>query len=159
MTPVAPQRGSVAFSLIEVTLALGVAGFCLIAIFGLLPMGLSSNQAAIQETLATNILSEVVTDLKNTPLETTTFKSPQFSISVPPDPTAAGTDTTLYFTGNGQQVAGASSVDARFKVTVSFVANNTGAKAATFARLKITWPPAAVNATGSVETFTALDRN
>ncbi|HEV2841922.1 MAG TPA: hypothetical protein VGW39_11395 [Chthoniobacterales bacterium] len=31
------------FSLVEVTLALGVASVCLIAIFGLLPVGLRTN--------------------------------------------------------------------------------------------------------------------
>ena len=36
-----------AFTLIEVTLALGITAFCLLAIFGLLPVGLRSNQAAV----------------------------------------------------------------------------------------------------------------
>lgn len=39
-----------AFSLVEVTLALGVTGFCLIAILGLIPVGISSNQAASEQT-------------------------------------------------------------------------------------------------------------
>ena len=40
------------FSLVEVTLALGVASVCLIAIFGLLPVGLRTNQDAIQQVAA-----------------------------------------------------------------------------------------------------------
>src|SRR5947208_6788482 len=52
-----------AFSLVEVTLALGVAAFCLIAVLGLLPTGLKTQQASIQQTTANTICSQVVADL------------------------------------------------------------------------------------------------
>src|SRR5438552_15177106 len=55
------------FSLVEVTLALGVAGFCLIAVFGLLPIGVQTNQRALSQTAATAILSSVVADMRATP--------------------------------------------------------------------------------------------
>jgi uncharacterized protein (TIGR02598 family) len=32
------------FSLVEVTLALGIAAFCLIALFGLMPVGVQTNR-------------------------------------------------------------------------------------------------------------------
>ena len=52
-----------AFSLVEVTLALGVAAFCLIAVFGLVPVGLQTNRNATSQTAATNIIAAVVADL------------------------------------------------------------------------------------------------
>ena len=58
------------FSLVEVTLALGVASVCLIAIFGLLPVGLRTNQDAIQQVAAADILGAVMTDLRATPVST-----------------------------------------------------------------------------------------
>ena len=54
------------FSLVEVTLALGVASVCLIAIFGLLPVGLRTNQDAIQQGSAADILGAVMADLRAT---------------------------------------------------------------------------------------------
>ena len=56
-----------AFSLVEVTLALGFAAFCLIAVFGLVPVGVQTNRNATSQTAATNILSSVVSDLRASP--------------------------------------------------------------------------------------------
>src|SRR5437867_7336907 len=52
-----------AFSLVEVTLALGVAAFCLIAVLGLLPTGLKTQQASTEQTTANTIVSQIVADL------------------------------------------------------------------------------------------------
>jgi len=53
-----------AFSLVEVTLALGIAAFCLIAVLGLLPTGLKTQQASIQQTTANQIISTIFADLR-----------------------------------------------------------------------------------------------
>ena len=82
-----------AFSLIEVTLALGIAAFCLIAVFGLMPVGVQTNRNATSQTAATNIMAAVVADLRATP--TTKNTSAQFGI-------VFGTAKTLYFDGTGQ---------------------------------------------------------
>ncbi len=47
------------FSLVELTLALGVAAFCLIAVFGLMPVGVQTNRNATSQTRATNIAAAV----------------------------------------------------------------------------------------------------
>ena len=53
-----------AFSLVELTLALGIAAFCLIAVLGLVPVGVQTNRNATSQTAATNILSSVVSDIR-----------------------------------------------------------------------------------------------
>ena len=53
-----------AFSLVEVTLALGVAAFCLIAVLGLLPTSLKTQQTSIQQTTANQIISQIFSDLR-----------------------------------------------------------------------------------------------
>jgi hypothetical protein len=53
-----------AFSLVEVTLALGVAAFCLIAVLGLLPTSLKTQQASIQQTTANQIISTIFSFLR-----------------------------------------------------------------------------------------------
>ena len=60
-------RPASAFSLLELALALGVAAFCLIAVFGLIPVGVQTNRNATSQTAATNIVALVVADLRATP--------------------------------------------------------------------------------------------
>ena len=74
-----------AFSLVEVTLALGIAAFCLIAVFGLVPVAVLTNRNATSQTAATNIMAAVVADMRATP--TTTNTSSQFGITLWTRPT------------------------------------------------------------------------
>ena len=66
------NRKTSAFSLVEVTLALGVAAFCLIAVFGLMPVGVQTNRNATSQMAATNIIAAVVADLRATPTTNST---------------------------------------------------------------------------------------
>ena len=149
------------FSLVEVTLALGVAAISLLVIFSLLPIGLQTNQRSIEQTASADILSAVVADLRATPVTNPRGNaaiSTQFGISIP----AAGSmgTTTLFFNAAGQSATSQQS-DSRYRVTVTFVSNGGGAKTATLADLKVTWPAGAAvgNAEGSAEMFAAFDRN
>jgi uncharacterized protein (TIGR02598 family) len=140
-----------AFSLVEIALALGVASFCLLAVFSLLPVGLQSNKAAIEQTAAIGILSSVSGDLRATPRGTTT--SAQYQVQI-------GTAKTLYIAEDGTW-APTLQQQSRYLLNVTFPTNSTGGRASTFATLRLSWPAAAsiINATGSVTSFLALDRN
>ncbi len=52
------------FALVEVTLALGVAAICLIALMGLLPTCLKTQQSSIQQTTANQIISQISSFLR-----------------------------------------------------------------------------------------------
>ena len=155
-----------AFSLVEVAVAIALSSFCLIALFGLLPVGLRINQTSIEQTAATGILTEITADLRATPSTIPAggaTTSQQFSIPIPANPvTTAPAATTLYFTSTGQ-----SSVESgvtgpwSYLVTISFLKNGPNAKTATFTKLQVSWPASvsAANAVGSVQTFVALERN
>lgn len=151
-----PRSTHAAFSLVEVTLALGVAVFCLVAIFGLLPIGVSTSQASMEQTAANGILSAVVADLRATPRQQAATSS-QFAIPIPDSGT--GEVVTLYFTADGQS-ATVLKPDSHYLLTLTFPATS-GGRAATLANLKVSWPAAATlaNASGVAETFVALDRN
>ena len=163
------------FSLVEVTLALGIAAFCLIAVFGLMPVGVQTNRNATSQTTATNIMAAVVSDLRATPATCT--KSRQFGIQF-------GTSTTLYFDAQAQSScdsAGTQKFQAavtcggtcssswspplqlRYQLTLTWNTSGTGicTAAVPCADLKVTWPAAATaaNASGSTEMFAAFDRN
>jgi uncharacterized protein (TIGR02598 family) len=150
-----------AFSLVEVTLALGVAAISLLVIFSLLPIGLQTNQRAIEQTASADILSVVAADLRATPVTSPrggAATSTQFAIGIP---AAGSTGTTTLFFNVAGQAATSQQADSRYRVTVTFVSNSGGAKTATFADLKVTWPAGAAvaNAQGSAEMFAAFDRN
>ncbi len=155
------RTSAAAFSLVEVTLALGVAGFCLLAIFGLLPVALNSNQAAIEQTTANGILSSIISDLRATPPTAppgAAATSRQYSIAIPAGGAAATTASPIFFNSEKQLVAQA---QGRYRVTIAFTGPppGGGAKSATCASLKVSWPAAASVPSGSVSSFVALDRN
>jgi len=58
------HRGVVAFSLVEVTLAIGVFSFCLISLVGLMPVGLTAVKSAHEEAAAVNCLSYLATSIR-----------------------------------------------------------------------------------------------
>jgi uncharacterized protein (TIGR02598 family) len=142
------MRSVAAFSLIEVTLALGIAAFCLIAVFGLMPVGVQTNRNATSQTGATNIIAAVVADLRATPTTSTT--STQFGITFGTNP------PPLYFDGAGQ-ASTSLTANSRYQLNVTW----SGSSALRYADLKVTWPAAATsaNVSGSVEMFAAFDRN
>src|SRR5437870_13907184 len=72
-----------AFSLVEVTLALGVAAFCLLAVFGLMPVGVQTNRNSTSQTTAANIAALAVADLR-----AAKTASPMVGITMPTDPTS-----------------------------------------------------------------------
>jgi uncharacterized protein (TIGR02598 family) len=148
------------FSLVEVTLALGVAGFSLIALMALLPIGIKSNQSAFSQTATATILSDVVADMRAAGLAAT---SPQYLINF---------SSTL-----GQHLCFASEggfanctpptnpqANARYRVVVTMFPPDA-THYATYANVKISWPPVVDPSTtvkapaGSIETVAAFDRH
>jgi uncharacterized protein (TIGR02598 family) len=149
------RHRSVGFSLVEVTVALGIAAFCLIGLFGLLPLGVQTNQSSISQTAAASVLSSVVADLRATPK--TSLTSLQYEITF-------GAAKILYFDGEGRVAVPANANAApRYRVTITFPPSPVGSFAPTFVSLKVSWPalvdPATATPAGSMETFTALDRH
>ena len=153
-----------AFSLIEVTLALGIGAFCLIAVMGLIPIGVLTNRNATSQTRATNIMAAVMADLRATPRANNT--SSQFAITF-------GTAKTLYFNSEGEascDLAGSQRADCvsawspaiqtRYRVTITFPTSPSGLS---YADVKATWPapvdPTTTTPSGSAEIFAAVDRN
>src|SRR5215831_190797 len=52
------------FSLVEVTIALGVAAICLTVLLGLLPTGIKTQQSGAQQTIANQIMTVILSDLR-----------------------------------------------------------------------------------------------
>ena len=151
-------RPSTGFSLVEVTLALGVAALSLLAIFGLLAAGSRVNHTAAEQATAAALLTAIAGDLRATPPATTT--SLQFGIAIPANPVGTPSSTTLYFDSMGKSSTSLGS-DSRYRIVLTFLPNGSG-RVATLLDLRVTWPGAAnpINMnTEAAETFLALDRN
>ena len=148
-----------AFSLVELTLALGIAAFCLIAVFGLVPVGVQTNRNATSQTAATNILSSVVSDIRASPPGQAA--SAKYQINK-----AKSSYTTVCFDGQGQSMrfstrgATCPATYYRFRLDVQVTtAISAGVVYPTYVWLKVSWPAASnpihsppVTPSGSVET-------
>jgi uncharacterized protein (TIGR02598 family) len=142
------RQSNRAFSLVEVTLALGIAAFCLLAVFGLMPVGVQTNRNAISQAAATNIVTAVTADLRATPKNSNT--SLQYHITFGTNP------LPMYFDGAGQ-VATTLGTNSRYQLNITW----SGSTRLRYADIRVSWPAAAspTNSQGSVETFAAFDRN
>jgi type II secretory pathway pseudopilin PulG len=123
------------FSLVEVTLALGVAAICLVTMLGLLPTGVRTQQNGIQQTTANQILSQVSSFLRaDVRLPPGLY---QQVCPNPPDPddpcnwdqlhghwaNVASPPDTLYFTQTGKQtgnVNGSLPANAVFRAKITY---------------------------------------
>jgi hypothetical protein len=162
-----------AFSLVEVTLALGIAAFCLIAVMGIIPVGVQTNRNATSQTAATNIIATVIADLRATPRSNNT--SLQFAIPFP-NPTPGATPISRYFDSQAQCACDGTGVpkpntltrtcsltwspplQLRYRLDITWRTAPTGLR---YADVKVWWPATATaaNASGSTEMFAAFDRN
>jgi uncharacterized protein (TIGR02598 family) len=64
--PRAPRSLPHGFSLIEVTIALGIVSFALIALFGLLPTGLTTFRSSIDRSVASQIAQNIISEARQT---------------------------------------------------------------------------------------------
>lgn len=111
-SPNKPKRGAAAqnhcssagFSLVEVVLAMGVISFAMISVIGLLPVGLSTFQRAMDQTVEGQIIQRINGEMMLTP-----FK--QLSASY--------NGKTTYFDMEGQLLPNAT--DAKYKVETSLI--------------------------------------
>ena len=137
------------FSLVEVTLALGVVGFCMLAIVGMLPVGLSANRNSIGQSAAADLARGIVADLRAAKNTANTNQSPQYAILF-----STTAPQTTYFGDDG---AKASSPPAGgFQATTTVNTNSIPVSV----KIRITWPAAVppASASDAFEITTAIDR-
>ncbi|MEI6351727.1 MAG: hypothetical protein WCP06_11550 [Verrucomicrobiota bacterium] len=161
-------RPKAAFSLVEVTLALGIAAFCLITAFGLLPIGLTSNRNSTEQTAASRLATAVIADLRATPPAISgaaSSQSPVFQIEIPAPSSSAQIIRHVYFAEDGSSTS-AGAATARYLVSIGMTPPPIGRRSATLARILVTWPATSVpngqwpsQYSGFFEALTALNRN
>ena len=163
-----PLHRVAAFSLVEITLAIGVTAFCLLAVLGLVPIALQTQQASVQQTTANAIMAEILGDLRA-------------DVRLPPGQASKEGDSgfglhghwllvaqpdTLFFTntatmtGTVAQGDPAAPPEATFRAKITYLFPPSAST--TVAKVFVSWPAQVVPTTGTpagkVETFIAVNR-
>ncbi len=161
------SRVSSAFSLAEVVLALGVAALALVAVMGMLPVGLKVQQTSSSQTKANAVMSQAIDFLradvrlppgqqKKAQGDWTNLNGHWQGMAVP---------DTLFFTNDGKQngygtgSAPAAPADAVFRATITYLFPPTATTS--IAKITVSWPAAQSDLTkvaGSIEMFAAVNR-
>ena len=163
--------GPVAFTLVEIVLALAIAVFTISSFMVLVPMGLNANRKAYDDIQALNLMSAIDADLRNT--RPTNSKGGAVTASrlfgISPLPALAGDASYTYFfsadwaalpsAGQGHRATHRLTIDyTRVPEAMSF--------APVEARLRLSWPASlnpdesdqAKNIQGVYEIYTAFPR-
>ncbi len=118
------RRNQDAFSLVEVTLAIGVIAFAMLAIIGLVPVGQQAAREAIDDTKASLIEQDMFERVRAAAASSATFITPT---TIYPDPPAG---PNYYYTSDG-----------------TFFSDRNGFAAATNKAQQNNWPLATYGAT------------
>ena len=149
-------------------------------VFGLLPVGVNTNQGSFEQTGAANVASAIVADLRATALTTPPSNqyTPRYQILIPGSPSGTSPATSFFVREDGT-LSGTMGGNAdptqspHYRITLSFVSTGSATSStagnpnATAVRVFITWPALADAAaatvpskfSGSFETFTGLVHN
>lgn len=117
--PLSP--GCAGFSLVEITLAIGVAAVALVSIIGLLGVSADANGAAGRDTVLVTMTTQVMNELRGAPsFEALWAAEPRAAGFVPKpngSPSAIPQDTSYFFNADGRQIK-AGTPDVIYECTV-----------------------------------------
>ena len=157
-----------AFSLVEVTFAIGVMSLALIVLMGMLPAGLKTQQSSSQQTTANRIMATIFADLRADirlpPGLQAQSQEGLMGLGLHGHWAAVSTPDTLYFTNEGKQTGsanpGSPPADAAFRAKITYLFPPT--QSTSIADIIVSWPAAVDPTTGTpagkVETFIAVNR-
>jgi uncharacterized protein (TIGR02598 family) len=161
-----PLQKVAAFSLVEITFALGVAGFALLAILGMLPTSLKTQQTSIQQTTANAIISQIYSDLRADLLLPPGQASheDESGFNLHGHWANMYTPDTLYFTQEGKQTGSVNQTtppaDAVLRATITY--RLPPSDTTSLAAITVSWPaqvdPTTDVPAGSVTTLVAVNR-
>ena len=161
------SRASSAFSLVEVALALGVAAFCFIAVLGMLPVGLKTQQGSVSQTKANAIMAQITdflrADVRLPPGQASQVQGNWSSLHGH-WATVAQPDT-LFFTNDAQLISVAQGsappapAGAVFRATLTYMKQPS--VTTSLAQITVSWPAAQSDSTkvaGSIDMLAAVNR-
>lgn len=145
-------RSGRGFSLVEVVLALGIAAFALVAIVGMLPVGLKLARESDEESRAVNVLTQVVADCRAV--------SGEASSEIYHFPALIGTTplTNTFAVGEDGSYLDQDFTKARYRVSYSLIPPRSGSGDPWLLWTRAAWPAQSTNASGAVESLNSIPR-
>lgn len=142
------------FSLVEVVIAIGITSFCLIAIFGLLPVGINATNNSVRQTAASGLGTSILEDLVTLAASTNSIAS-RYGLTFPTNGPAQTNE--LFLSEDGEITSLAL---ANYRATLVLSPDTTSSAHPVFCRVMITWPAQAnveqKQYAGSYEAVTTL---
>lgn len=138
-----------AFSLVEVAIALGILGFVIVTVVGLLSVGLKSNQVSLEETRAALLLTMLEADLRNTHPGLNGGISALFHLPLPYTTNAKGYAFAAHTAGDfytigvsdSEQPTSLTGPRPRFQASITYLeVPPTNSVKPIIARLVVNWP-------------------
>lgn len=140
-----------AFSLIEVTMALGIAVFGIITLFALLPTGLNMTRESSAQSLAVNLLTGLASNIRNSD-GTASTTNPSIPLGSP----GSG---VIYFDESGLSLGNTLSDAAIYKAEWSVHSLDEAHAIPPSVHLRIGWPVHAEHLIGFEDTLVILRHN
>jgi type II secretory pathway pseudopilin PulG len=146
------SRGSQGFSLVEVVLALGIVTFVIVALIGLLPVGLRQASDSEKETRAVNILGAIAADRASSPAasNSTVYQIPALTL---PGNGASSNSFGVKETG---EYVGSDFSEAHYRISYVLRPPSTGNLDPWRIFFRVAWPAGETNAPSTVETIISL---
>lgn len=142
------------FSLVEVVLALGVVGFAIVAILGMIPIGLNTGHDAQNDTRAAQIAQAILSTVASqTQTQFSNIQLPLNDTSVTSFDLTSSQTKTIYADNDGQLIGG--STNAAYAIVVATNSSPTGFDPgyANQMTLSIVWPAAAASTSQTKRSF------
>jgi len=101
------------FTLIEITMAIGIVSFAFMALIALFPMGLQSEKTSDNETSCINLMHSLIADIAATPVSKAggaNTASGRFGLAPLPANVTTPISVTTYFNDSQQKIAAAGAV-------------------------------------------------
>lgn len=141
------------FSLVEVVLALGIAAFALIAIVGLLPVGLKLAQESDEESRAINLVSQIATDrrVSESVESSVTYHLPALN--------GTAEISNVFGVSEDGRYLGSDYANSRYRVNYILTppAENRGDPWKLWVR--VSWPAQSTSASGNIETLVTIPQS
>jgi uncharacterized protein (TIGR02598 family) len=141
------------FSLVEVTMALGILTFALMVLLALLPVGLNTVQKSAQESAATNVLHAVAADIRNVP----TGEQTSSLYGIPVWNASGSTSGDFFLDENGNRAAAGTA--SNYSVYWTVRRPSAPATVPVHVHLEVAWPGDTPTPRGSIETLVTLSRH
>jgi len=156
-----------AFSLIEVTIALGIASFGLLVLFGLLLGGLNLSKESTDMGIAVNVLTMLASDLQSVDVGANTTTRFAIPFQSGAEIGLLGSGAPIFFDANGKWLPGSSPASlqeamdggAYFMGSLRIQEREKITGTPAQALLVVSWPPLVDSPRGSVELLLALPKN